>query len=111
MLNIPTHKTCKNCGSCCGVIPATRQELKDIEEYVHIHKPVLQKNKDIATCPFLNADKMCAIYPVRPLICRLTGVAERLDCAHGNSERIDGKKFLGNHSVKDMVLLNTINWG
>jgi Fe-S-cluster containining protein len=31
-------------------------------------------------CPFLNSNKKCSVYPVRPFICRLYGHVKGLDC-------------------------------
>jgi Fe-S-cluster containining protein len=36
-----------------------------------------------AMCPALNDDGRCAIYPVRPTICRLYGATTALRCPHG----------------------------
>jgi Fe-S-cluster containining protein len=34
-------------------------------------------------CPYLTSKKLCSIYPVRPLVCRLYGVYEGMRCRHG----------------------------
>ena len=110
VLNIPEHVTCRNCGCCCGIIPVNSKELTTIKEYIAEHKPALIKQKNPINCPFLDVDNMCAIYPVRPMICRLMGVARGCNCKCGNSANIDGKKFLKDHDKQDIYILNTIDW-
>ena len=40
-------------------------------------------------CRYLTRGKRCKVYAARPLLCRLYGVAEGLDCPHGcKAERI-----------------------
>lgn len=112
LLNIPEHKNCKNCGKCCGVIPATKKEVEAIRKYITERgiKPLSPKGSE--TCPFRdNVQKKCLIYPVRPLICRLYGVAEgTMKCENGNSANIDGKRFLSNIKANDVEILNYIDW-
>lgn len=112
MLNIPVHKNCTNCGKCCGIIPATSEEVEAIRSYIAENdiKPVRSYT---STCPFRDeAQKKCLIYPVRPLICRLFGVAKKAECPNGNSADIDGSKFFnfGNRSIDDIEILNFVNW-
>lgn len=72
---------CSGCGQCCSnILPLSTKEIKEIRRYIkkhHIaeHKrlmPTVTPLLDM-TCPFLmdwkEKDK-CAIYPVRPHICR-----------------------------------------
>ncbi len=111
MLNIPKHENCVNCGACCGIIPATQEEVKEIQKYMGVHHIKPNRINSI-TCPFRNeVEKRCDIYPVRPLVCRLFGVVKMnglSGCPQGNSAQIDGSKFLGER--KEMELLNFIDW-
>ena len=77
-----THKGhCIKCGECCSnTIPLSQSEIETIRAYITEHKieavnhanNVKAAGKVIdAVCPFLGLDKRCAIYEVRPLICRL----------------------------------------
>ena len=73
---------CIQCGNCCSrLLPVTKKEIKEIRRYITKHKIGKQNhglnvfaNPTIdCTCPFLDTSKMgekCAIYAVRPLICR-----------------------------------------
>ena len=70
---------CSCCGRCCGnLLPLTEYEIKRIHKYIakkHIKaaKRVfpLVGMEDI-TCPFRNDEKkICELYKIRPLICKL----------------------------------------
>lgn len=65
-----THKGhCTMCGGCCpNLLPLSVSEIETIRAYVAEHgiKPEAGD-----ACPFLNAERMCNVYEVRPLICRL----------------------------------------
>ena len=65
-----THKGhCTMCGGCCpNLLPLSVSEIETIRSYVAEHGI---KPKAGDACPFLNAERMCNIYEVRPLICRL----------------------------------------
>lgn len=52
-----------------------------------------------------------ARYPVRPMICRLMGVCDGLECPEGNSAHIDGLKFFDPGTDGDTRLLNALDWG
>ena len=61
MLNMPAHD-CKDCGECCGVIPASDKEVRIIARYVIKHN-VIPKNNGYV-CPFRDEEhKKCEIYP------------------------------------------------
>lgn len=68
---------CSNCGECCtDFIPLTKAEVKNIKAY--IKKNNIKENVYVdeehfdLRCPFYLKDNEhhCAIYPVRPTICR-----------------------------------------
>lgn len=44
------------------------------------HEP---KGDESLNCPLLTADKKCSVYHIRPMICRLWGIVERMPCHHG----------------------------
>ena len=73
---------CSGCGKCCSAnLPLTDSEIDRIRKY--IKRNGIQEQRHIVptkkatldmTCPFLMDSKekdRCAIYPVRPLICRI----------------------------------------
>jgi Fe-S-cluster containining protein len=52
-----------------------------------ILKAVVSGDYSGVTCPYVENDR-CMIYPVRPLICRLQGLAEKLPCPYIKPEKI-----------------------
>lgn len=48
----------------------------------------------VLACPALTEDHRCAVYPVRPLICRMWGAISELPCEHGC--RVEGGRLLTN---------------
>lgn len=109
LYNIPQHTNCINCGDCCGVIPANDKEVEAIRKYIKDHE--IRPRKKSITCPFRNEEeKKCDIYPVRPIICRLFGVADmgKMGCPHGNSAAIDGEKYI--KPGEGFNVLNFVDW-
>jgi Fe-S-cluster containining protein len=115
LLNIPAHTNCRNCGDCCTVIPASRQEVRAIRAYLEAH-PEIKKQAQAHShrtleCPFRdNEAQRCIIYPVRPAICRLMGVCAGMECSYGNSAYINGDPFLADHHPDNLVILNELDW-
>ena len=68
---IPSMHCDAGCGECCGVVPATETEFRRIEQFIAEHDIAPAPSYD-GTCPFYQ-NGGCAIYAVRPLICRLYG--------------------------------------
>lgn len=78
---------CTKCGKCCGPIGFTVLEEKNIEKYLEenalrVYPCVVGRTGGCIytfdakmRCPF-HKDNGCAIYPVRPIVCRLFGVIE-----------------------------------
>lgn len=62
---------------CAGPIPASRPERARVRA---CGKPLSLIE---GPCSNLTADNKCAVYSVRPMICRLWGVAENMPCPHG----------------------------
>ena len=72
---------CSGCGQCCSnYLPLSDKEIKAIKLYIkrnniqpakHLLAPVRAKPVDMI-CPFRDEEKrVCTIYEVRPLICRI----------------------------------------
>jgi len=84
---------CKMCGRCCGIIPASATEIAKIDKYLQKKSVNVVKREAPLSfesthpwlsgsvfggntiCPFLNGaptdkKRTCAIYQVRPGICR-----------------------------------------
>ena len=93
---IPDLKCKCLCHKACGMVPAHPLEVAEIEAFtgrrVKLHDTnwgmsyencvVLKPHPGSLTCRYLRRGK-CSIYEVRPLVCRLYGVAIGLECEHG----------------------------
>ena len=100
---IPVHTKCINCGECCGPVPISEKEYKEIKKYCIENniEPYLKLNE--FDCPFRDHKrKKCNIYPVRPDMCKLFGVTKGMTCSNGNSCNIDGYKYILKDPNKDI---------
>lgn len=83
------------CQQSCGPVPVHQSELKQIRTYAKKRVraegdfgPMAAENFKVLktdnnlTCRLLRKGD-CTVYPVRPLICRLYGIAEGMECAWG----------------------------
>lgn len=115
LLNIPRHERCINCGACCGAIPASYAEIRQIREYLRgnaaARSLAVRQSGDRFKCPFRDDEnKKCAIHSVRPIICRLLGVSQGMICRNGNTTEINGADFLRDHTPNNVALLNFEDW-
>lgn len=76
---------CERCGECCGLVPVTETEYQRVARYAKDH--ALAPVEQGVTCPWLQ-DGQCAVYPVRPLPCRLFGHAMGMPCSKGHNANI-----------------------
>lgn len=98
---IPPHFNCINCGSCCGQVPINSKEYNEILNYCKKNHIEPVQKQTLTQCMFRDEkSKKCLIYEVRPIICRLCGVSDGMRCIKGNSNNINGIKFLD--SKKDI---------
>ena len=120
---IPVHTGCTNCGTCCyggGVFAITKSEIADIRQYLNADPTRKQEIKNVyfdhkifkSECKFRDIrNKRCSIHPVRPTVCRLMGVTEGMSCRHGNTDSIDGKKFISRlEYLCARHTLNNVKW-
>lgn len=79
---------CEKCGECCGLVPVTETEWQRVARYAKNHgvTPVDQG----VTCPWFQGGA-CAVYPVRPLPCRLFGHAIGMPCPHGHNVNLSDR--------------------
>lgn len=65
---------CKGCGECCSrFLPLTICDKLRIRQFLATHEITLEPEApDILDmrCPFYNGDRTCAIYDIRPVICK-----------------------------------------
>ena len=92
---------CANSGECCALtqaeydgdyatmFPLYRVEFENILRYVKTHFDTETRNRLLShtterpkSCPFLDGEHNCTIYPVRPLICRTYAVMNVETIAH-----------------------------
>lgn len=59
-MNIPNHTKCTNCGTCCGVIPASQVEVNTIRNYIAVNGIQPIEHDDKLTCPFRDDEKKSA---------------------------------------------------
>ena len=82
---------CTDCARrCAGAVPMLAGEYQAICQCLDDHcqpippEPVRQPEQMMPPCRFLDQQsRLCSIYPVRPLICRLFGLVEWLPCPTG----------------------------
>lgn len=99
---VPPFPCKEHCSECCGPIRWSDVEDTNIRNYLgergmeyrsvriapgDILKAVTSGDYSGVTCPYVENDR-CLIYPVRPLICRLQGVVEKMPCPHSKSEKM-----------------------
>ncbi len=89
---------CKNlCADFCGALGMQHGEWQEIKKFAgsepKMHPLTL-------TCGFLDKNHRCAVYRVRPMICRIWGAVENNKCRHG-CEPADGR-FL---TIREMLKL------
>jgi len=81
------QSTCEpNCGKCCGPIMPSLAEVRNVKDWCERHHLEYMDFLNITEngdCPYLNSEKKCLIYPVRPFLCRILGVSIELPCPVG----------------------------
>ena len=79
---------CKSCGGCCGPVPVTAKEKEIILLYMKNNNINPEKKSEL-DCKFLDENKRCSIYPVRPSVCKLFGGYINLRCPNYNGKYKD----------------------
>ena len=96
---LPDQSDCDGCTDCrdrcTGNIPLTQAEYAEIRAYLEQHPCVRHAprravwpggtgGETYPACRFQNPESgLCAVYPVRPLVCRLFGYVSWLPCPNG----------------------------
>lgn len=73
------------CWTSCGPVNLSDRERQRIRAAGHRITPYEQAMASVETfyCEALTGDKRCAVYDLRPMVCRLWGAVENLPCAYG----------------------------
>jgi Fe-S-cluster containining protein len=104
---LPSMKCDDFCGSCCGVVPASRGEYEAIVAFAK-RKGITPLAQD-HTCPWYQSGK-CSVYEVRPTMCQVFGHVPELSCIKGYNRNVSGKivkKMIEDSKAKkDHVLLH-----
>lgn len=78
----------------CGIIemsPRERQRIKERGVRISTRQEALNRDAE-HFCEALTDDKRCAVYELRPMICRLWGLADGMQCPWGcKPERVLGR--------------------
>lgn len=82
--SIRLTRKCIGCGECCGhYLPLTRGEIAQIRLYTVVN--MIEPREHPTDCPWLAKNRTCAIYKVRPAICRA------FHCDRSQSKTMPGK--------------------
>lgn len=92
---LPKIECQRKCQECCGPIVMTRLEARRLPELSFDRMPMrteggpplpgmgfVSRTPETLTCPMLK-DGVCSVYDLRPAICRLWGLTEKLRCPFG----------------------------
>jgi Fe-S-cluster containining protein len=83
---IPAIPDCDGrCWTSCGPLDMSDRERQRIRQAGHRITPwrEAQAWRETYYCEALTAEKRCAVYEMRPLVCRLWGAVEGLPCVYG----------------------------
>lgn len=99
----------KGCGDCCGIVPAPPNEYAAVAAYAKKHG--IKPKRQGITCPFYQ-EGTCAVYPVRPTICRVFGHVPDLSCSRGYNTNVDAdivdKMIMNSGDLKESQFLHRI---
>lgn len=76
---VPTVRCKGLCQENCSVVTCSTWELNRLKEVGTMQEEL----DDPLRCPFLDTEGKCSGYEARPLICRMYGAGEGLECPHG----------------------------
>jgi Fe-S-cluster containining protein len=77
---LPTVACRGLCAVACGPIILTPAEATRMKAAHPERRPL---RTEPVRCTYLTKRERCSVYAVRPLICRIFGVVQRMSCMHG----------------------------
>lgn len=105
-VKLPSMRCDDHCGRCCGPVLVTKKEFDRV--VAHVKNCSIFPRRQGCKCPWFQRGR-CAVYSVRPLICRLfghLGVPE-MTCHKGYNVNVSSKVarwFLERCGTPTMVL-------
>lgn len=106
---IPPMPQCTSCGGCCGPATMRRDEAKRVRRYTEDNGVGWEvDDANPAACGFLRKTEVegkyaCAIYEVRPWVCRAFGVFREMECTFF-PEAHEGRSYTAQQAVVDKNL-------
>ena len=97
------HLACRGlCQSFCGPVMMSDAE-EDRMRRAGFEPPNAEAmiRTGCLACPLLRHDGRCAAYAVRPMVCRLWGVARGMECPHGCTP----SRYAGREESKRLLAL------
>lgn len=82
---LPAMKCDQGCGECCGVTPASQSEFDRVNQYARDNG--IKPADNGMTCPWYQGGT-CAVYPARPLVCRMFGHVGFMVCPRGYNANV-----------------------
>jgi len=79
---LPNIECKRKCRESCGIIAMSPLEFHRMQKARPFEQKVLSA-ADQFVCPQLNIMGDCNVHPVRPIVCRLFGLVEKMRCPHG----------------------------
>jgi Fe-S-cluster containining protein len=86
---LPSMKCDAGCGRCCGPVGCTVAEYDAVVAYAGANG--ITPARQGITCPYYQGGT-CAVYPVRPMLCRLFGHTPKMVCANGHNVNVPEKR-------------------
>ena len=105
---------CDGCTACCGIVPVSEKEMKAIQKELRRKSKytidrLKNQKREALECMFVDKDKQrCAIYKVRPNICRNYGYVKGLECPYQPDKA--NKPYQGKKEEPIGLLGMTITW-
>ena len=89
-ISVPQMRCDEHCGECCGPVVCLETEMNLIQQFCK-DNDIVRRNGDPLTCGFYQKGK-CAVYPVRPFLCRLFGHVGTMVCIRGYNRNVTREK-------------------
>jgi hypothetical protein len=83
-LELPRIACAGKCQDSCGPVPMSRAEERHFRlAGADVPDVLAMLRSGNLACPHLDPFGRCSVYAIRPMICRLWGMVEKMRCPHG----------------------------